>query len=358
MIRLVLLAVTLAAFPPDSSRGEETVHLTVRPMSAPKPALKFQLLPEVRELNPGNAAQNYLKCFMEQRYFFFTKESAADRARYQTMPLAELPTETLSNYGGGALRQADWAARLDSLDWQTSDRIQTGGMEVLPAELGPLQLLAAALHVRFRGEVAAQSLRRRDPDRQDDARAGPSPGRASHGARQPDRPVDRAPGPRQPRRDGAAAGVPQPLLGADRPALPPGGPAQRRAGRPHHRGGGAAAAPRSRPHDGCRARDVREPPVRPDELRTRTGGPASPQPAGSARVASQGPGADRSRSPTPGRGRLRSGSGREIPALAGHPAGREARLRDRSRRSDEAPGPAPLADRFPGRPREKASDGE
>ncbi len=156
MIRLVLLAVTLAAFPPDSSRGEETVHLTVRPMSAPKPALKFQLLPEVRELNSGNAAQNYIKCFMEQRYFFFTKESAADRARYQTMPLAELPTETLSNYGGGALRQADWAARLDSLDWQTSDRIQTGGMEVLPAELGPLQLLAAALHVRFRGEVAAR----------------------------------------------------------------------------------------------------------------------------------------------------------------------------------------------------------
>ena len=60
-------------------------------MPAPKPALKYQLLPELRELNPGNAAQNYLKCFMEQRNFFFSKEAVAERARYQTMPLAELP---------------------------------------------------------------------------------------------------------------------------------------------------------------------------------------------------------------------------------------------------------------------------
>ncbi len=79
------------------------VHLTVRPMPAPKPVLKYQLLPELRELNPGNAAQNYMKCFMEQRYFFFTKESAAERARYQTMPLAELPVDKLLHYGGFAL---------------------------------------------------------------------------------------------------------------------------------------------------------------------------------------------------------------------------------------------------------------
>ena len=113
-------------------------------MPAPKPALKYQLLPELRELKPGNAAQNYLKCFMEQRQFFFSKEAAAERARYQTMPLAELPVDTLHNYGGGAFRQADWAARLDTLDWQVLDRLQNGGKDTLVDELGPLQLLAAA----------------------------------------------------------------------------------------------------------------------------------------------------------------------------------------------------------------------
>jgi hypothetical protein len=156
MTRVLLTAMALAAFPLGSRGEEAAVRLTVQPMRAPKPALKYQLLPELRELKPGNAAQNYLKCFMEQRYFFFTKESAAERARYQTMPLAELPVDKLLHYGGSALRQADWAARLDALDWQTLERIQNGGMETLPDELGPLQDLAAALQVRFRAEVAGK----------------------------------------------------------------------------------------------------------------------------------------------------------------------------------------------------------
>jgi hypothetical protein len=156
MSRVLLAAVALAAFPVNSRGEEAVVHLTVRPMPAPKPVLRYQLLPELRELNPGNAAQNYLKCFMEQRYFFFTKEAAAERAHYQTMPLAELPVDKLLHYGGFALTQADWAARLDALDWQTLERIQNGGMEPLPDELGPLQDLAAALQVRFRAEVAGR----------------------------------------------------------------------------------------------------------------------------------------------------------------------------------------------------------
>ncbi|MFI5456479.1 MAG: hypothetical protein ACHRXM_13600 [Isosphaerales bacterium] len=158
MTRVLIAAVALGAFSPSSRAGETVVRLNVRPMAAPKPALKYQLLPELRELNPGNAAQNYLKCFMEQRHFFFTKEAAADRVRYQTMPLAKLPLDTLRQYGGSALRQADWAARLDALDWQTLERVQNGGIEELPAELGPLQLLAAALQVRFRAEVAGRQF--------------------------------------------------------------------------------------------------------------------------------------------------------------------------------------------------------
>src|ERR1700684_2839256 len=96
----LLIAVTLAAFPVGSSSEETTVRLTVQPMPAPRPALKYQLLPELRELKPGNAAQNYLKCFMEQRYFFFNKEVAAERARYEVMPLGELPQDKVRHYGG------------------------------------------------------------------------------------------------------------------------------------------------------------------------------------------------------------------------------------------------------------------
>ena len=99
-------------------------------MPAPKPALKYQLLPELRELNPGNAAQNYLKCFMEQRHFFFGKEAVAERARYQTMPLAELPVgqaapvRRLRAPAGGLGGPAGYTST-----GRTLERIQNGGME-------------------------------------------------------------------------------------------------------------------------------------------------------------------------------------------------------------------------------------
>jgi len=132
------------------------VRLIIRPMPAPTPALKYQLLPEVRELNPGNPAQNYLKCFAEQQGFFYGKGAASERASYLAMPLAELPADKLRDYGGNALRQADWAARLDTPDWQVLQHVQSDGLDLLLPELEPLRVLATALQVRFRGEVAGR----------------------------------------------------------------------------------------------------------------------------------------------------------------------------------------------------------
>src|SRR5262249_38876959 len=124
MIHLGWIALVLAVGPSNPGPGGTAVHLYVRPMPAPKPALKYQLLPELRELQPGNAAHDYLRCFAEQRPFFYSKQAVADRARYRSMPLIELRLERLSDYGGGPLNRADWAARLDSLDWQAVRRVQ------------------------------------------------------------------------------------------------------------------------------------------------------------------------------------------------------------------------------------------
>src|SRR6516162_8194917 len=156
MTRVLFSAAALGASCLNASAGETVIRLNVRPMAAPVPALKYQLLPELSELNPGNAAQNYLKCFMEQRRFFYGKEAVADRARYLAMTLSELPAEQLRTYGGSALKQADWAARLDTVDWQNLQQIQTAGIGIERWEPGPLQVLAAALQVRFRGEVAGK----------------------------------------------------------------------------------------------------------------------------------------------------------------------------------------------------------
>src|SRR4051794_35921703 len=118
MTRVLLATLMLTALPLGARAEETVIRLNVRPMPAPKPALRYQLLPPLRELNPGNPIQGYLRCFAEQQHFFFDKEAVGRRKKMLAMPLQELAAQELRDYGGSALREADWAARLDNPDWQ------------------------------------------------------------------------------------------------------------------------------------------------------------------------------------------------------------------------------------------------
>src|SRR5262249_18782618 len=96
------------------SRGDQTItssemviRLTVQPMAAPKPALRYQLLPELKERNPGNPIQAYLRCF------------------------AEITAQEPQELGASALREADAAARLDKPDWQILLQIKTEGFGLI-----------------------------------------------------------------------------------------------------------------------------------------------------------------------------------------------------------------------------------
>lgn len=137
-----------------ASNPETLIRLSVAPAPAPKPALRYLLLPDLREMNPGNPIHNYLKCFMEQQKFFFDKEAFQRRDKLLAMPLKELPAQELQDYGGFALRQADWAARLDQPDWQILLKMKAEGIDVLLPDVQQLRSLANALKVRFRAEVA------------------------------------------------------------------------------------------------------------------------------------------------------------------------------------------------------------
>jgi hypothetical protein len=157
---MLLCCAALAAFALPSRADQTTtatetvIHLTVEPKAAPKPALRYLLLPELKEMNPGNPIQNYLKCYMEQQQFFFDKENFKRREEYQSMPLKELPAKDLLDYGRSALRQADLAARLDKPDWQILLRLKTDGIGLLLPDVQQMRTLAGALKVRFRAEVA------------------------------------------------------------------------------------------------------------------------------------------------------------------------------------------------------------
>ena len=171
---------------------------------------------------------------MEQQKFFFDKEAFQRREKLLAMPLKELPARELQDYGGFALSQADWAARLDNPDWQILLKLKADGIYLLIPDVQQLRPLAEALKVRFRAEVAL--------GRFDDAirTAKTMFAMSRHLGEHPTFVGNLVGiavanvGHRPPGGDAGAAGLPQPLLGADEPARPPGPPGQgdgRRAGR-------------------------------------------------------------------------------------------------------------------------------
>src|SRR5262249_39458885 len=110
---------------------ETVIRLTVQPMAAPKPALRYLLLPDLRELTPGNPIPNYLRCVLDQDF-------TADR-------------EAISRE---ALRQADRAARMDKPDWQILPKAKTDAFGLLLPDVQKMRQLASELQARFRDEVA------------------------------------------------------------------------------------------------------------------------------------------------------------------------------------------------------------
>ncbi|HEV3386920.1 MAG TPA: hypothetical protein VG097_19035, partial [Gemmata sp.] len=126
-ISLALVAYSSAS---QDTPTETLIRLNVQPKAAPKPALRYLLLPELKEMTPGNPIEGYLQCFLDQ-------DLAAQN-------------EFL---GKDALKQADRAARLDKADWQILQKLKTDGIGLLIPDVQKLRFLAANLQVRFRSEL-------------------------------------------------------------------------------------------------------------------------------------------------------------------------------------------------------------
>ncbi len=158
--------------------SETLIRLNVMPAPAPKPALRYRLLPELKEMNPGNPIQHYMKTMMEQKTFFFDEEAFQHREKLLAMPLKELPVQELSDYGRYALSQADWAARLDNPDWQILLKLRADGIELLASRGAADPLPGQGASGAVSGRDRPEPLRRRHPNRQDDVRHVAPPGRA------------------------------------------------------------------------------------------------------------------------------------------------------------------------------------
>jgi hypothetical protein len=155
---LIAPAIARAADPnPADEAAKQEVVFSVQPKAPPVPTLKYQLLPTLEEMNPGNPVQAYLKCFMERNAWFNDPKIVAERDRWTEMPLARLPVQQiLRQYSGNLLGNIDYAARLDTPDWQCLIGLKKEGGMYLLQDVSSVRTLSYTVDVRFRAQVAAR----------------------------------------------------------------------------------------------------------------------------------------------------------------------------------------------------------
>jgi hypothetical protein len=157
---IVCVAVLVAISSPCSAEvtttaTETIIRLSVQPMAAPEPALRYLLLPDLKEQQPGNPIASYLQClFLEPD--LFNPGAFVRQQQLMALPLKELPAQEALDYGGPMLRLVDKAARMDRPDWQILAKLRTDGIGLLIPDIQKMRTLASALQVRFRGEVAVR----------------------------------------------------------------------------------------------------------------------------------------------------------------------------------------------------------
>jgi hypothetical protein len=135
----------------------EPTRLTLSPEAFPKQSMKYRLLPDSHDLEPGNAATLYYRTLA---MFFENRNLLEDLHQDQWSKWLGGPLDDLKkNDVGGKLaqynqflREAALAARCRSCDWQTSNRPE--GIGLLLPDVQGYRNLANVLAVRARYDIA------------------------------------------------------------------------------------------------------------------------------------------------------------------------------------------------------------
>lgn len=85
-VSAALISVGLAA----EKEKVRTVKIVLHPAAAPRPALKYQLLPPLIDRRPGNAVTQYMKAPHERNVLFSDRKFWETVMAWMEMPLSEL----------------------------------------------------------------------------------------------------------------------------------------------------------------------------------------------------------------------------------------------------------------------------
>lgn len=142
--------------PADDSKPPTipTIKLTLSPAPEPKPALRYQLLPELRDRTSGNAVLHYYRAFSPEwqtmeRHETVRKALDAWSEDTQKMPAADL--RFLVNFA--ALKELDLGARRTYAEWNMLDRLRKDGLALLLPDVQGFRQCARLLAVRARFQI-------------------------------------------------------------------------------------------------------------------------------------------------------------------------------------------------------------
>jgi hypothetical protein len=135
-------------------------QLALQPAPAPVPALRYRLLPELRDTTPGNAALLYYRAFAPEWLQNIKGNAQAQQKIDQAL---EMPLDELRKAGPGEIRfvrdwvvlkEVDRAARRSYCDWEMTPRVREDGIALLLPDVQSMRDFARYLAVRARLELA------------------------------------------------------------------------------------------------------------------------------------------------------------------------------------------------------------
>jgi hypothetical protein len=152
---LVLLTATIVRGEPEKLPPKP---LTLYPVAPAGRALRYALLPELRDQTPGNAAARYERA-VKLMPRPLTDDESTQTDRWLEMPVKDLPREDLRKFlkrYQNTLREVEAAARCEQCDWGITERLRKNGVRSnpLPEGMKSLRDFAFALDLRARLELA------------------------------------------------------------------------------------------------------------------------------------------------------------------------------------------------------------
>ena len=143
-----------AGLPPKAT----VLKMTLHPAAIASPALKYTLLPEVRDLRPGNAALLYQRAQSHEWWSNFLRADGNEKnSNLLEMPFRKMPSEKVLLIRG-ALEEMDLAARREYCDWEMGPRLREEGPGLLIPDVQGFRNFAVMLALRSRIEMIGGRL--------------------------------------------------------------------------------------------------------------------------------------------------------------------------------------------------------